>query len=902
MSLLKILYSNINSYCRRKHIINNYIEKHDINCTLFVEAKTTLNSNTQYRNWDKISFSGNQIHNKTRGGSLVQAHPTLKMGKENPPRINNLLNETIHFTVPFLGEKLHIFLVYIHPHSRIEETIFTKASLYKYSIIIGDVNLNRQKKKQLSNFLNNTNFEQHQTPPTFLMPNNPDSTPDILLYTKNIKQNFSKVDIIPDIGSDHLAIYVEFDLQTVPLLYQPEIKYNFTKCDIEKVNTLMLRHISINETINTDSITSFNQKLSQAILDNTPTYDTKYYTHELPPFIISLIKKKRKLYREYKLNDNPTLKKEINLLNKNIQNLIQEFNLHKWIGTCEKINEKKGKNYWYEIRKLTKYKNNTHDIKTAITENNIKYETEEEKLNIFATHFENSYKEDHNNRYDQQHYEYVNEWVDNFVKERIAITEQNIEEDEYFEIIHQGKNTTPGHDNITKDILKKLKHDIHLYIIKIYEYCLTNHHFPIEWKVGTIVTIPKKQTDLTKVCNYRPITLLSNLGKNFEKIIVKRILAEIGEKIPKYQFGFKQKNSTTHPLIILTNNVQATKLKGRKTAAVFLDTNKAFDSVWHNGLIYKLIKLGCSEYIVRLICQILKNRVLKVKIGGKYSNEFSAAQGLPQGSPLSPVLYNVYCSDIFNNDPEYFNQDNYVLQYADDTALISHSTSIHKAIKQLQNLTDNTIRWLSKWRLKLNPNKSHLIIFNHTPSNTSPSVTMYNQIIKPEVSTKYLGIIIDNKLNYNLHTAEAKKNIVTRSSHFRSLTYKNKGINRKTACQIYKLICRPLIEYGYILFTNVRNPAIKKLQVAETSSLRKLTKIRHPDNPLHNPPNELLYELTEILPINLRIQELAKRFVQRESNTDILERFCIKREEPHISTFKYPQNTLWEKLSSLAEN
>lgn len=89
---------------------------------------------------------------------------------------------------------------------------------------------------------------------------------------------------------------------------------------------------------------SFNIELTSQILENTPKTKYQYYTHELPPFIIRLIKKKRQMYREYRATEDPTMKSDINRFNKNIQQLIQEFKTHKWIQACENINEKKRKN------------------------------------------------------------------------------------------------------------------------------------------------------------------------------------------------------------------------------------------------------------------------------------------------------------------------------------------------------------------------------------------------------------------------------------------------------------------------------------------------------------------------------------------------------------------------------
>lgn len=185
MSKIKILYANINSYYSKKHLINYYVEKNDIKCNMFVETKTGINTLTNYRDWITIQKHGNVVNTNVRGGSLIQCAKHLKIGKANPPHFNNPLNETIHCTIPFKNNKIHIFLTYIHPNSAtIEDNLFVKASQYEYAIIIGDFNVNNRKKKQIQHFLNNSDFVQISTPPTFIMANNENSTPDLFFCTK----------------------------------------------------------------------------------------------------------------------------------------------------------------------------------------------------------------------------------------------------------------------------------------------------------------------------------------------------------------------------------------------------------------------------------------------------------------------------------------------------------------------------------------------------------------------------------------------------------------------------------------------------------------------------------------------------------------------------------------------
>ena len=192
---------------------------------------------------------------------------------------------------------------------------------------------------------------------------------------------------------------------------------------------------------------------------------------------------------------------------------------------------------------------------STIEANNRKYETAEEKIIVFAEHFEKAYSETQDINFNNNHYDRVQEWYNTFINQPVPVEEYSVVEADYFAVINQGKNTAPGHDYVTKNLVKKLDVKIHLHIIKIYEYCYKHRYMPKEWKTGTIITIPKRGSDHSKVINYRPITLLPVLGKNFEKSMKNKIQENVGHQIPNYQFGFKSSCSTTHSLTILINNV-----------------------------------------------------------------------------------------------------------------------------------------------------------------------------------------------------------------------------------------------------------------------------------------------------------------------------------------------------------
>ncbi|GFX47083.1 RNA-directed DNA polymerase from mobile element jockey [Trichonephila clavipes] len=168
------------------------------------------------------------------------------------------------------------------------------------------------------------------------------------------------------------------------------------------------------------------------------------------------------------------------------------------------------------------------------------------------------------------------------------------------------------------------------------------------WKHCTISLLPKKNKDPKFPLNYRPISLISCVAKLFEKILLSRIQAfsDSNQIIPDFQHGFRKKTSTCHQLLRATNSIIDGFNNHRTTGGIFLDVEKAFDRVWHNGLIFKLIQVNLPPYLIKIIYEYLSNRTFQLKINSIHSRIGSIQAGTPQGSILSPLLYSLYTYDF----------------------------------------------------------------------------------------------------------------------------------------------------------------------------------------------------------------------------------------------------------------
>ena len=174
----------------------------------------------------------------------------------------------------------------------------------------------------------------------------------------------------------------------------------------------------------------------------------------------------------------------------------------------------------------------------------------------------------------------------------------------------------------------------------IFQNILVASTYPDTWKLANVISIFKKG-DKQSINNYRPISLLPNCGKIFEKIIFDNKYLNSNNLITKNQSGFRPGDSTTNQLLYLVNEIHKAfdDPKSLEVRAVFLDISKAFDNVWHDGLLYKLKQNGISGCLLKLFENYLHNRNQRVVLNGSYSDYYPIESGVPQGSVLGLLLF-----------------------------------------------------------------------------------------------------------------------------------------------------------------------------------------------------------------------------------------------------------------------
>ncbi|GBM46000.1 RNA-directed DNA polymerase from mobile element jockey [Araneus ventricosus] len=246
-------------------------------------------------------------------------------------------------------------------------------------------------------------------------------------------------------------------------------------------------------------------------------------------------------------------------------------------------------------------------------------------------------------------------------------------------------------------------------------------YFPTRWKTATVIPILKPGKDPTVPDSYRPISLLPTFSKIAEHCILIRLNEhlEVNNVLIPEQFGFRKNLSTTHQLLRVTEYIAEGFSNKQKTGAVFLDIQKAFDRVWQDALIYKLINYNTPNYLIKIFTSYLHNRKFAVRVNKELSNFKNINAGVAQGSKCGPILFALFINDI----PKQFNT--MLSIFADDTAILARNKN-HNYIRIALNRHLKTLEeWFLKWKIQINAIAHHPFhaASPHPPPRTSQSET-----------------------------------------------------------------------------------------------------------------------------------------------------------------------------------
>lgn len=368
--------------------------------------------------------------------------------------------------------------------------------------------------------------------------------------------------------------------------------------------------------------------------------------------------------------------------------------------------------------------------------------------------------------------------------------------------IRPGK--APGFDEIPGECLKQCSDIVVPFLVRLFTASLRCHHFPAKWKAARVLALrkPGKGT-YSAAKSYRPISLLSIVGKMLEAIVNRRIMRQIDAKLSPFQFGFRRGRSTIDAGWRLVDEISGALRSRRQTQAVTLDIKSAYDTVWHEGLLHKMRQLKIDDVYIQWVKSYLEGRQCTLKVGNA---EFVAEPdcGLPQGSALSPTLFLIFINDILRTLASL--EDIKFQAFADDLILWIIGCFQQGIVHfNLQAALDKISEWSHQWRLKFSVEKCIGVCFagRLTKIEKEFRAVLSGQPIPMAPSFRYLGLEVDRCLSWKQHIEGAVCKALGRLYRLRLAMRQNWGLDSVLFLRIVRGAIIPALFYGAECWANM---------------------------------------------------------------------------------------------------
>ena len=297
-------------------------------------------------------------------------------------------------------------------------------------------------------------------------------------------------------------------------------------------------------------------------------------------------------------------------------------------------------------------------------------------------------------------------------------------------------------DQITNEMLSETPPCFRELLLITLNEILKKKYFAQEWHEFLMLLIPKNNKK-----KFRPITLASCLLKLMERMILASLIhfVEQREIIPPTQNGFRKFRSCTTSLASLVTEIHRARESSENICALFVDIKSAFDHVNPNILQDILLEIGIPISTRSFIFNLMTDRCLYFKINHELLGPYMKQFGAPQGSVTSPVIYDIYLIRLNQK----ISPRNEIVQFADDTVIFNKGKNIKESLTCLQNNASRMVEFFESIGLEIAPEKSQLIIFSKSNiKEHTKEIKVKNQIIYSQQTVKYLGLILDSKLNW----------------------------------------------------------------------------------------------------------------------------------------------------------
>lgn len=637
--------------------------------------------------------------------------------------------------------------------------------------------------------------------------------------------------------TDHKMLHLTIHLK--PPRKKISLEYSFVCIPtlIEHLQTIDFQSI-LSETDLNVAFNEFYAKIKDAIQESRKTA-RKQVENASQPWItnslLKLINKKKKLIR--RLNRSPyddDLKSYVNTFKNRLTkkiNMTRNNFYNKEMEACGKNSKK----IWGKINKhLGRNETNKKDINLQ-NDQGENITDDSEKAQVLNTFFSTVAK-NLTDKIDRE----TNSALETTLLTNFPIQNESksiflnpVDENEISKCINNLKtNKSPGEDLITARVIKAIQPFITTSLVHISNLMFLSGAFPEILKCALVVPIPKT-TKTTEPKDFRPIALLPIFSKIFESLISSRIISfyETTNFLSEKQFGFRPRKGTKDAIIDFVGTLFNSVNIGRKASALFIDISKAFDTIDHDKVLAACEKSGIRGNAKKLIESYLRNRRQKVRVKNSVSSESNINCGTPQGSTLGPLLFlviiNSLCKGKFHGK---------VTMYADDTVFLYCSNSWEENLRHMQEDLNKIRLWFDSNNLTLNESKSKFINFDLKTEINLDRVVKYHKKkcllsaeneqcdcdeISATKSIKYLGLVLDSKLDWKEHIQQVAKSV---KPVLRHMYFLRKLCSTSICRQVFHSLVHSRLTYGIEAWGGTYQSRLKPLFTLEKYFIRIINK------------------------------------------------------------------------------
>ena len=693
-------------------------------------------------------------------------------------------------------------------------------------------------------------FEQYVFEPTHDMGN----ILDLVISNKNVVQG---IEICAPLYSDHSLIVVKLNIVNEEVLESKKIIYCYNKaCTSQAKEVFSCYEKAIDDHIrNQMPINDIYHLFCVGVLslrDKCVPIKTVKITQQPPWFtnrIRNTIKKQKRFYNLMKKFKTNYYISRFNTIKKHNRKLINQSKKSYLSKTLYKPLLSGDSKAFY--RHIKNSRENGTDVIPDLTNNNITAKSPLEKANMLNSFFKANFTVDDGGIPPS---DYPSCEIDD---SNLVITVDGVLK--LLNDIQVSKSCGP--DNITGILLKTFSSCICTSLTKIFNYSVETSSIPDVWKLGKVKPVFKKGSR-QQPNNYRPISLTCITCKLLEHIITSNILNFLSNKdiLSDAQHGFRKERSCVTQLVYTVNELAVNKENGLVTDVLILDFAKAFDSVNHRKLLFKLEKVGIHPTYIAWIRQFLSHRKQLVIVDGVASQTCSVLSGVPQGSVLGPLLFILYINDLPQNIMSQCRL------FADDALLFNTRDKCDTLAKDLKTLE----AWSRTWQLSFNTAKCAVLSIGEKDSK---QVYFLNgSRLKNVNSHPYLGV----ELNYNLKFSRHIDNITSKASRVQGMLSRVlKSADTKTRLVAYKTLVRSNLEYACQVWDPHLKKDIKKLEKVQNKSLRFIYRIKSPIS------ISKLKDDTNISTLKKRRKDQRMKLFIEAHRTGVIEKTVESPHHPH---------------------